>query len=455
MKESTSEKYIRTLVAQYLQKKGFKSTLASFLNEANVPLAVTKNENQEQLDDLETIIKERIQFNEHNISDKLKRLTLNDFSTNNNNTSEYSSHFSSWDYKKIFVEQSHVECSGIPLSVGFDAPNDEDIVVSTSAKEVNIYGNKSGDLLGSLKPISGIAKLCGSIGNYYYTASMDGSLNIYGDDLNLLVNRCSKIHGRMITNVKFWYNGNEKCWFIISTGLDHILKLTKMKISPDCAVTFEELASTGVQACTGLELHPNGDNMPSILVCKADFTKVTCYEIMNDHQFTISYNIALNNTEFSSHSFSVRAMTIIEHSNPILSSYDNDTDFLIVLTSHIPYMRVIVAELPKRENIKDELSEKDPIIPTYWDKIRRNIATEIFQDNYSQPVVTVLDQCKGIIIGADKGIYGLDVNTGDSWKLDMPNFVNDERVKCLSSNRGGSAFAAGLANKSVHQWSVL
>ncbi|MCQ5137449.1 hypothetical protein NE628_14655, partial [Coprococcus eutactus] len=63
-------------------------------------------------------------------------------------------------------------------------------------------------------------------------------------------------------------------------------------------------------------------------------------------------------------------------------------------------------------------------VQTYYDKILRNFATEIYQDDFSLPILGKLESSNGVLVGNDEGIYSVDLMTGDSRLLNIPGEAN-------------------------------
>ncbi|CAI4493558.1 ADM_collapsed_G0022180.mRNA.1.CDS.1 [Saccharomyces cerevisiae] len=100
------------------------------------------------------------------------------------------------------------------------------------------------------------------------------------------------------------------------------------------------------------------------------------------------------------------------HSNTKDTIGLSPSTMLVVATSHKPYMRLILVEIPM--NTGHPKAMKLDKVQTYYDKILRNFATEIYQDDFSLPILGKLESSNGVLVGNDEGIYSVDLMTGDS-----------------------------------------
>ena len=103
----------------------------------------------------------------------------------------------------------------------------------------------------------------------------------------------------------------------------------------------------------------------------------------------INYYLELNSSQFSTHSFIVQDLDFI-----------NDK-VLAVATSHIPYMRVILVEIPDDKENNEDLMGDTVIsnIKTFYDKILSNIAAQISNNKLSQPIIRYCPMTSGLLLG--------------------------------------------------------
>lgn len=459
MNYSVTGKYIEALVAQYLKKNGFEETLSSFLKEASLPLAVVDDEEQLQVeDDLETIVADRIKFNEHSLALKMGRLKLND------NISESVALFKSWNHTVKFTSVLKRELNALTIAAQFCNDNNE-IILSMSNREILLYNADQFEQVSKLSQPSnnaGISKLCGTFNDenssYYYATSMNGMLTLYDATGAFIDNATWKIHDKMITHIKIW-----KCnmvWYVISTGLDNCLKLSCLNLPkdgiPSLKTTCEEKLSS---SCTALELQfqdfTEKDILvrkPMILITKEESTQLSCFTVATSGKLELLYNLALNNTQFTSHSFTVRDMVTLDKS--LLFKPSLEEKYLAIVTSHVPYMRLILVRLPTSKELQDrELrsASETSYSTTLYGNIVANMVTKVGQDGYSQPILKKLEQLNGLVVGANDGLYAIDIANGDSWRFRTTNEFKHDRVKCLDVNQDGSMIVVGMADRSIYE----
>lgn len=220
MSESTTEALSKVLVAQYLAKHGHEATLLNFLQETGLARSTVEAAHYE---DLETVIAERIAFNEHAIVSKLAETSLNDAIP----ALDKRFQVASWDYRQKLVQQPLLEkVPGMAIDVRFCAETDAaSLAVSTSARSVCFY-DQSYHILKELKSTTGPVKKCGALADpkFYYACGFDGTISIYNAKFERAIHH--QLHARIVTDIDFWRVDDSNTRFqIFSCGLDNYVKL--------------------------------------------------------------------------------------------------------------------------------------------------------------------------------------------------------------------------------------
>lgn len=463
--EENIEKYTAVLIAQYLKKQGYDDTLKSFLRESSIPMSVITSEDASdaQDDDLKSIISERIGYNDHILENQLKNMSLNE-QLPPIDLNRYP--LKRWNFDRKFNGIKSRKTDGIPIMVNFCENGNDNIMVSTSSRQLEVC-NSDLTTMTQLKDQQnksfGVVKLAGPIvgSKYYYVCSMFGEIVLYDELFKPLPGLAFKPHERMITHIQF-SKIDSNSWYMLTASMDNTLKLNVLTLSNDVVTPkFDQIWTTKLlSACTTLNLANTTVNMNGkqvkrtvFFITRMDFTHIVCYSIDNvKHTVDNCFNIALNNAQFSTHSFNVRDVVLINteedhnHNDCII-----EQTVICVATSHIPYMRLVMIEFP---DLTPWLTEESNTIKTYYDKILRNIATQIPQDSYSQPIMRYVSKFNGIIIGSDNGIYAIDLFNGESWKLDTSTEVDTQRIKSIGFNQLKSEFIIGTAMKVLYRCSV-
>lgn len=114
-------------------------------------------------------------------------------------------------------------------------------------------------------------------------------------------------------------------------------------------------------------------------------------------------------------------------------------------------MRLLLVEIPTLDSA--EISETNA--KTFYDKVLRNMATEVSQDPYSQPILAALQHGNGVLVGGNQGLYAIDIEQGDSWLLDVSQILKGQRIKCMQANRSGTKLVLSLSNRAVHLFNLV
>ena len=466
--ERNVEKYTAVLVAQYLKKKGYLNTLKDFQREASVPVSVTDDLDNgtasSKLDDLQSIVSDRVGFDDYMLKDRLKDLTLND-ALPPIDTERF--RISSWNFDVKFNNVASKSLNFIPISMAFCHDSPQSLLISTAGRELAVFDeqlDKQKTVVDENGKSLGVVKLAGAIpgSNMLYACTMDGSLHLFNEKYESLQNWKHKLHARMITQIQFSKKSHHE-WYVVTSGMDNTLKVSILDNSTLCPTLTERSVTNLLSACTTMNMASCEVTVGSskitkqlVILSRMDFTHLVCYLIDENSKLQNIFNIALNNAQFSTHSFNVRDVEIInaqDYSNTPIFSHNT---FLAVATSHVPYMRLVLVELPDiTEAIESYYnSEGTPDTSsmqthTYYDKIMRNIATQIPQDSYSQPVMKYIPKCGGLVVGGDASVYAIDLHNGESWELEVAGYTPGERVKSLDVDRVSSMISVGTASKNV------
>ncbi|SCW02377.1 LAFE_0F05094g1_1 [Lachancea fermentati] len=454
--ESTVDRLTKVLIAQYLARNGYDGSLSNFLKETSLPRSVT--DENDVYEPLEKIVAERIEFNEHAVSTKLEELSIN------NKLAPLDSKFfvPSWDSTRKFEPLPHIaQPNSLAIEISFDHTGA--ILAATAGREIALY-NSNLQLVKQVGTGGGIVKKCGTIPSlkgvtYYYACQADGSLIIYDKELEVIAKH--KLHRRIITHIEFFIL-NDSTLLCFSCGLDNYIKLHKIILATQSVECCDEVKL--ISTCTSFQLSQTEKSEPILFVSRMDFTQVMVLTVSRN-RFLEKCRIALNSAQFSTHSFNVWNL-IVFNLKPSSSKETNshlimlrDDTMLAVATSHTPYMRLILVEVPPfcscpAEDLRSDFPKEvdatgslsNPGVKTYFDKILRNIATTIQQDSFSQPVLKAFTVARGLLLGGDHGVWAIDISNGDTWQL-LPV---DDRVKTMDVE--DERIAISFANKELQVW---
>ncbi|CAH02423.1 uncharacterized protein KLLA0_B11253g [Kluyveromyces lactis] len=460
----------KVLVGQFLEKNGFTDSLASYLRESGVSMTSVK---QTEYDDLEDIIKDRVGFNEQAVVQKLKTVSLNS-ELDPENVTKFT--IPSWNHRLAWEEVvSTSEQRSLVIKTKFLTDNllacatvDKKLIVS----DVD-HNNVTVDSISQ----PGIIKYFGPITEkFHYTGTIDGKVNIR----NLVdgVNSQSwsfNLPGRavMAMEMVLLEDGKILCFYC---SLNNTINAYVYNLETEETSKVSEYKLLSV--CTALQLAFSEDGCPVLFLARQDFTQIMIFKFRN-HQIHHVANIALNTAQFSTHSFNVSDMLITSFTpswHPINSHIlqINSTTILAVATSHIPYMRIIVTKVPSLDDYTvEDLSVNSSSIPqrsvldeyisnnasitetvttttkTHYDSILQNIATVVPQDSYSQPILQVSYSLGGLVVGADNGLYAVDLRKSDTWPL---KYGKEDRIKSLDIYK--DSICVSLASKKLVMWKL-
>ncbi|SCU80112.1 LADA_0B05116g1_1 [Lachancea dasiensis] len=447
MSSAIAERLTKVLIAQYLSKKNYDGTLQHFLKEAGLGRSVLEL-GREVFEDIETIVSERIEFNEHQITARLAQTSLND----SIDAVGQRFYLPSWDHT-LQLQALQFSLRPRALAVDLQLSEDSRLTISTADKHVYFY-NGDQDLQREMTLKSGVVRRCGALPNraatlYYYTCGMDGTLTIYNDAFQVRLQH--KIHSRIVKNIEFFQMGPKPQYLCFSVGLDNYLKVHFIDIE-SFEVSFQDERKFQ-SACTSFQLAKNVEQQPVLLFTQQDHSLL--YAVVWHEGALVEYcKLALNSAKFSSHAFNVLSSCLLDLKPPTDNSSNASNHHLVTLqegsivaiaTSHTPYMRLVLLEVPEISITDFQTGSGTKI---HYDKIIRNIATSVPQDSFSQSIIKSCHRSRGVLVGSDSGIYAIDVSNCDSWPL----LKNTQRVKALDSLH--DRIAVGFADRTIEllQW---
>ncbi|QID85178.1 hypothetical protein GRS66_007735 [Saccharomyces pastorianus] len=463
----TSRFYTNLLIAKYLKQNGLEDSLAAFIRETALPFSALEESKRSNgivgevpIESLQNIIQDRICYKKSSFQDRFKTLSVNDELAPIDNA-RYG--IEPWNHNIKFSLDLNLN-KVLPRDTLFISANfidnDKNLLLSSATGELTIYDvqRTTSKVLNAHKVVKGIIKLCGSIGRsgYHYVCPMNGRFYLLNKNFEFITDAVWKVHSRMITHIKIC-TFTESSWYIISSGMDNLLKLSLLEVQ-DGKILFKQLSEIKlVSNCTSLNVitddgNNDGRTKFSVFLTRAEFTHIACYAISDAKALVHSYNIALNNAEFSTYAFNIRDAIVADfvHSGSEDVIKLAQSSMLVVATSHKPYMRLMLVEIPMEiDHFESTVSEATP--KTYYDKVLRNFATEISQDDFSLPILQSLKTSNGILVGNDEGIYSIDLMNGDSRLLNIPDGAKSlrNRIKCMDVSEDQMRVVAGTSDKSI------
>ncbi|CAI4062489.1 hypothetical protein SKDZ_07G3600 [Saccharomyces kudriavzevii ZP591] len=465
---SASKLYTNLLIANYLKYNGLEESLTAFIKETALPLSALEESKRSNtnigeipLESLESIIEDRIHYRKSSFKDRFKTLSIND-DLAPIDSAKYG--IQPWNHNirlRINISLNKALIKDMMFISANFTGDDKYLLLSSASGDLTIYDvqRATSKTLKMKEKVKGIIKLCGSIGisSYQYVCPMNGSFYLLDKKFELITNAAWKIHERMITHIKICVF-TESSWLIITTGMDNFLRLNLLEVK-DTKPHLKQLSEIKLASnCTSLNVianHDNGNGRKkfSVFLTRAEFTHIACFAISDEKKLVHSYNIALNNTEFSTYAFNVRDAIVVDFVHPSDGGAIKLTPstMLVVATSHKPYMRLLLVEIPMEAGHSESM-EPDETPKTYYDKILRNFATEISQDDFSLPIIRKLKSSNGILVGSDVGIYSIDLMNGDSRLLNIPDEAKSlrHRIKCMDVSEDQMKVVAGTSNKSIY-----
>ncbi|CCE93162.1 uncharacterized protein TDEL_0F03510 [Torulaspora delbrueckii] len=440
----TVDLYTKALIAKYLNDNGHKSTLELFLGDCGLSMSDVKDVGQTFDENLETIVSERVAYAEGN-KDLVNKIRLEEKAL------PIDAETPSWNHDAKF-EPVPLDVDKKALIIGANFCNPQDSLLLSFADKTKWFYGPQWDLkdknFGSEFNL-GAVRFCGAVRSCvrephdtFYMCTLDGTFHFWSQ----YEKGSHKLHQRLITHLQFLKAPGEDTLYIVSCGMDNCLNVHEW--NPRIHQSIKLLSAEKLQSsCTSLQVASDGYR-PLIFISRADYTHLLCFALENrTHSMRLVYKIALNNAQFSTHSFNVRDMAFIGEHDSIGTPVVTNSSVLLIATSHIPYMRLLVVKIPP-----EIAGDKDTV---FYDKVLRNMPTEIEQDSYSEPILKTLPEGNGVLVGDSKGLYALDILNGDSWLLDLPGFSQGSRVKCMDINKSGTKLVLGLADKTVRAYNIV
>ncbi|KAM3162039.1 LisH domain-containing protein [Lachancea thermotolerans] len=439
MTQSTVDRLTQILVAQYLAKHAHEASLSQFMQETGLPRSAVEAAEYETL---ETLVAERVEYNESALANQLAQNSLNDAMP------ELDPRFGvrAWDYTQhaaaMPLERKPPSMT-IDLQFGTGAgPLAGYLSASTAARTVNFY-DRDLRVLRELQSTSGVVKKCGVLAgsSFYFTCGFNGSICVYNASFERVLEH--QLHARIVTDIQFFQVGDSARFLCFSCGLDNHVKLHSLDLDSSSAELYDSFKL--ITPCTSFQLVQEPvQKCPLLLLTRLDFSHIIVLGVRGGELVEMS-RIAMNSAQFSAHSFNARSMCLLNlqqttdptSTNKHLVPVQKGT-MIAVATSHTPFMRLILLEMPDFSELS-QFSDANPKI--YYDKILRNMATTIAQDQFSQPIVKAFLHACGLVVGCDSGIYAVDLSNCDTWQA-VPE---SKRVKALDvcDNRIAASYAGG------------
>lgn len=462
-----SDELTKILVGQYLARHGYCSTLERYLGECGISLSQL---DETRYDKLEAIVSERIQFNEHALREQLNKLKLN--STISSIHPRYL--IPVWDHSLHWKRLESVPKCFSTLMINAKFFSDDEVMTSFADKTLKKINISTG-IVSKVQTGQGIVKNFGKISRTkFYTCTIEGTLTIY--DIVSENTWEFKLPKRAVSFVKVLKQSDEV--FCFYCGLDNTLNVCSVSLDTSSLKELDQFSL--LSSCTCIDIALDADDNTVIFLTRQDFTQIMTFKLIDNKLVEMSA-IALNSAQFSTHSFNVSNMLLFSF-DPHYASEGSDihritaSTFLVVTTTHTPYMRLIVVEVPDFRtdvtpteksgskiagpNILNEFMSPNTSVSTVapvvmqktvcYDKILQNIATSIPQDSYSQPILKPVIVLGGFAVGADDGIFAVDLRTSESWLI--KETAGNGRIKTMDFYKDSAC--AAFTNKNFVAWKI-
>ncbi|SCU94806.1 LAME_0F09362g1_1 [Lachancea meyersii CBS 8951] len=446
MTSATVENLSQVIVAKYLAKYGYDAALSNFLKESGLARSAV-DLNNDAFEELETIVGERIEFNESKMAAKLADLSLNDSIP----SLDPKFRLSPWDHTlKLVAADMPEKPASLVVDLAFSASSE--LSVSTVDRSVYFYESDL-NLKKKLKLTSGVVKRCGTIlrdkKSWFFVCGMNGALTIFDESFKTLLEHL--LHSRIVKYIDFFHLESESKCYSFSCGLDNYVKvhLIDLKTSETVLLDSQKLTTP----CTSFQLAQTPDQRPVLLLTQQDHSQLMIYTLWDD-VLVETHKLAMNNAKFTSHSFNVQSSCLLDFKETASIPYNSLNPHLTVVeegvmmaiaTSHTPYMRLILLEIPGVPTSKPPSESATRI---HYDKILRNIATVVPQDSFSQSILKTCHSSKGLIVGNDSGVFAIDLANSDSWSL----FQQARRVKALDTSQNRLTIAYADTGLDIFHW---
>lgn len=368
---------IHNLIGHFLKQKGYTATLQQF--EADYGFAINPRPLPFINEDLETIINEKIHYNQ------LNKDEIDKFKPIDNLNLELDHQFSNWSKPSPSKSTSLFKFQSLPISI---TKIDGLLYITTNKMEIIRYNisEKSRDDFKFKKIVKKVIAL--SDPKLLLLVSIDGkaTINSFNDIFEELFS--VQLHSRLVIDAKFITINDTQ--FIISLGWDNFVKIHKVV---DTTLVFvKEYKSSHI--FTSFDITCYLDKL-YIVLGKQEITllDVLSYDFSSS-ELELAYQISINDAQFSSIGFSPRHISIqnIPGSIPLIA----------ISTSQDP-MRVVIVSL---QPSADTQIQRFQII--------KNLKTETYQTKFSKSVIqwrlSKDGKSQGIwVMGEDGSINGIDL----------------------------------------------
>ncbi|KAH3667051.1 hypothetical protein WICMUC_005398 [Wickerhamomyces mucosus] len=430
------------LVADYLKRKGFSSTLQSF----ETALGRTVSATSIKYEPLEEIIEDRIKY--FDFQKDLAEKSINNL--------RITSEFEKWSYPDLTSSRDLSKLVGsalvihISISEFLIAGSMRTVLfVTSNDRKLTLVDLSTYNVISSFSDVNkSVGKCCYAIPSTdkFFSCGMDGILRLFQySDAGLREITSKQLHKRVITDFRIFQRDGRL--FLVSIGWDNFLRIHELMNDQIISISEFKLLSNA----TSLALGFHGQH-PIILVTRLDSSQISYFTLYSNLLLEI-VRVSLNDAEFSTHGFTPMALC--------LSSSDfKENPKIAVGTSHTPYMRVIVTKAPKLEELLGAIatqtfsSEQSLTLPTLRGHILGNYHTTSPQDKFSSASIQWRLDNSGVWIAGDDGIIrGLEFQSGEI--IRELKGGHDKRIKCLMKGEveGKETLVSAGIDKIIVCWS--
>lgn len=428
---------IDSIVAKYLESKGYKKTLETLHNEAGLG----QLQNIDEFEALEDIIHDRYRYLEHSA-------TVD--SSGSNFQHLLLSLIKPWKFLKV-SEKHEIPNSAMCLGVSEGVLSDDRkvLLVSSNDRRLSVLDVGNGFALISetipakSSPIfKAFIALNGT--DYVVAGAMDGFVYFFKvEGSNLQPKGRFKVHNRVITKLLHVPGETPNCGYLVTIGFDTSINLVQLDWD-ESAIQCTQLNRLKLQSnATDIGLSyalVNCARTPIIVLLRLNSSLISVIALDSNSLIEIA-RISANDAEFSSHAFSSMALSIYE--SPEIS-------LICIGTSHIPYMRLVTVELPKKFNKKEEP------VAVLRGHIVANVSSMSPQDKYSNPLISWKKDGSGVWVAGDDGVIR-GINFANNTVLvvkTLKGFETSEvRYKCFCViGEEQETLVAGTTDKKLFYW---
>lgn len=364
-----------SLVAHFLQQKGYLATLEALENECGSALAPSKLHGET----LEEIINDRVQYAE--LPEAVRKLELL-----NPDHDQHGINLKSWStpYPKTGTLLEGV--NSLVISSCFD--EQKYVYLSTTDFTLHKIDIQEKSLVSNVRSLLGrvIIKKVVSFpqtlkGNHdrLLLIGMDGKGHIYNPTTETM-EKSGELHNKFVIDCMYIeYNGKQ---YFASISRDFSLRVFTADLNQIALYKLEQIP-------TSFDYTILANNL--VFVVGKDQHTLLDVVVFDGSALTLKYKMSVNDAEFTHSGFSPSTIAIAVIDNvPIVA----------VGTSHEPYMRLILLLL--RNFATSEGIMRNQIL--------KNLATLSPQDKFSQPLITWRRDGSGVWIMSEDGhIRGMDI----------------------------------------------